>query len=442
MKKTFKEIQGVLTNPYIGFTSFQHFDGEALYSDCISGRTEIAGTETENYECYPVPEGVEENGRAEGFHPDTTVAYIRILWKEFEPKQGQYNYKLIESILQKAREKGQTLMFRLMPHSTCERDDVPDWLKEIMDCPARPAGKRVKASPTDVRYLELFGNAVEKIGQRFDSDPTLDIVDVSLGGCWGEGSGFPDEDLQKLMDIYIRVFPNTKLLGQVGNINMINYIGAHRPIGVRADGFGSPMHMDEIYPPRFAKLDPDHWKTTPVSFEAYWWISEWYRQGWDIDKIIERTLSWHISTFNNKFFPIQPELKDKIDCWLTKMGYRFYLKQIEYPESAIAGTPFSISFIVENTGVAPIYNRLPLRFMLKNQETTYEYVTDIDIRSWLPGENSEFITLMPPSDLPVGVYQLCCAIGGNDMPCVKLATETAHDGHIYHLATISITKGA
>ena len=48
MKKTFKEVQGILVNPYIGFTSFQHFRDEKLYSDCITGRSGIAGSETEN----------------------------------------------------------------------------------------------------------------------------------------------------------------------------------------------------------------------------------------------------------------------------------------------------------------------------------------------------------------------------------------------------------
>lgn len=438
MVKTFKPLQGVVTNPYIGFTSFQHFRGEKLYSDCITGRAGVASTETENFECYPIPEGVEENGREQGYYPDTTVAYIRILWKEFEPVQGQYNYKIVEDIIQKAKEKGQTLMFRLMPHSTCERDDVPDWLKKLIDCPARPAGMRVKDSPKDPLYLELFGKAIEKLGERFDSEPVLDVVDVSLGGCWGEGSGFPDEDLKKLMDIYVRVFPNTKLLGQLGNVNMLNYIGAKHPIGWRADGTGQPKHMNEIFPPRVAVLDPDHWKIAPVSFESYWWVSEWYRQGWDIDDIIEKTLSWHISSFNTKSIPIQPVLQEKMEYWLSKMGYRFHLSQIEYPEKALAGETVSIDFTVENQGVAPIYNQLPVRFLLKCGDTVMEYATDIDIRSWLPGSHSEHIALTLPATLTAGNYQLCCAIGGKDLPSVKLATFTENDGEVYYLTDIRV----
>lgn len=79
MKKSFKEKQGVIYNPYIGFTSFNHFRGERLYSDCIVGKQDLAGCETENYEFYPVPEGIEENGREQGYYTDTTVAYIRSL---------------------------------------------------------------------------------------------------------------------------------------------------------------------------------------------------------------------------------------------------------------------------------------------------------------------------------------------------------------------------
>ena len=133
-------------NPYIGFTSFQHFNGEKLYSDSIV-RPENNYTETEAFECYPVSEGVEENGREQGFYPDSSVAYIRVLWKEFEPEQGNYNYKFIEDIIAEAKAHNQTLVFRLMAHSTRACDDVPEWLKKLIPCPERPEGKRILLLP-------------------------------------------------------------------------------------------------------------------------------------------------------------------------------------------------------------------------------------------------------------------------------------------------------
>ena len=47
-------------NPYIGFVSYQHFRDEELYSDIIV-RPENGMTETENYECYPIPSNVPQN---------------------------------------------------------------------------------------------------------------------------------------------------------------------------------------------------------------------------------------------------------------------------------------------------------------------------------------------------------------------------------------------
>ena len=429
MKKTFGYKREVKANPYIGFTTFNHFEGEALYSDCVVGKQGIAGCETEPYECYPVPDGVEEKGREQGFHPDGKVAYLRPLWKEFEPKQGEYNYAFIEDILSKAKAKGQTVMFRLMPHSTCERDDVPDWLKELMPCPARPEGMRVKDSPTDPRYLELFGKAVEKLGERFDKDETFDCIDVSIGGAWGEGSqDFSKEAMEKLMDIYVRVFPNTKLVGQFANSHLLNYISAKRNIGWRADGLGSPKHMDILYPEGFPLIPKDLWKKSPVSFESYWWISEWYRKNWDIDRIINLTLENHMSTFNTKSFPIPYELKDKIDAWVDKMGYHFVINEVEASNSVNSGEKLNVRLAVENVGVAPIYSRLPLYIRLKNGSTEKTFETDVDIREWIEGKYEENIEIVIPDDMQKGEYELQVGIGGNGQPSVVFATDACQDG--------------
>lgn len=439
MIKRFNEKKGVVYNPYIGFTSFQHFCGEALYSDCITGRSGIASCETENYECYPIPEGVEEKGREQGWYPDTTVAYIRILWKEFEPRQGEYNYEFIQSILDKAKEKGQTVMFRLMPHSTCERDDVPDWLKKIMPCPARPNGMRVKDSPTDPRYLKLFGAAVEKFGERFDSDPTLDCVDVSIGGAWGEGSqDFPIEAMHALMDIYVKVFANTKLVGQFANDDLLNYIGAKRAIGWRADGTGSPRHMNELFPVYFKRLKKEFWKTGPVSFESYWWISEWKRQGWDIDAIIGQTLEWHVSTFNTKSFPIPYEWKDKIEKWLIKMGYRFVLTELECADEFAKDEDAKIIIKGKNAGVAPIYNRLPVTLRLTNGDENFDFATDVNVTDWLPGDFKETIQFRIPKRAKAGKYELSLAIGGGDYPVVTVANEGEHRNGYFVLGDITV----
>jgi len=394
-------------NPYTGIVSFQHFRGEKLYSDIVV-KPENNRCETENVECYPVPSYVPENGRNEGYYPDSSVAYIRVLWKEFEPVQGQYNYGFMEDILKEARAHSQTVAFRLMAHSTRACDDVPDWLKALIPCPERPEGKRVKDSPTDPLFIDLFCKAVQKIGERFDTDPTLSTVDISLPGSWGEGhklENYSDEDIQKLFDTYTTYFPNTILMGQLARPAFVKRAAKTVPTGWRGDGLGEPTHTANIYPPRVAEL-ADHWKTAPVSFESYWWLCEWQRQGWELAPIIEKTLQWHISSFNPKSIPIPPEWQDQIEYWISKMGYHYQIDSFQFPEKATPGDEVQFILSIDNVGVAPCYYEMHPVFYLVGSHSTVTFHTDTDVRNWGLGKTKNQYVFKLPEDLEKGEYSI------------------------------------
>jgi len=440
-KVTCSPMDKAVKNPYIGFTSYQRFRCDPLFSDIVV-RPENNMTETERTECYPVsPEAKLMRPGEEGFYPDTEVAYIRILWKDFEPQRKQYNYPLIADILRKAKEQEQTVMLRLMPHSTRASDDVPLWLKDRIPCPERPEGKRVKESPSDPLWLRLFGEAIEAIGAAFDSDPTLDVVDISITGAWGEGhrvSEYPREVIQALADVYARSFPNTQLIGQMAAPWLSTYLSERHPCAWRGDGTGEPKHMDVFYPAVAAELS-DLWKKGPVSFESYWWLGEWDRKGWDYDEIIEKTLSWHVSTFNGKSFPIPEKWREKTEYWLRKMGYHFHLSEAIYPEESSVGENLRFTLKVINRGVAPIYNRIPLRVRLRGEET-YLFTTDVDIREWLPGEHEVRFDVSLPDQMKAGQYETAITISGENTPVVRWETQGEWDGAFLTLAPIEIKK--
>lgn len=422
-------------NPYCGIVSFQHFRDEALYSDAVV-KPENNMCETENFEGYPVPEYVPQNGRSEGYYPDTSIAYIRIFWKEFEPEQGVFNYAFIEDILNKAQSKSQTVMLRLMAHSTRAADDVPEWLKGLIPCPERPAGKRVKESPTDPLFLKLFGNAVRKLGERFDSNPVLDVVDVSDPGAWGEGCNlhlYSEEDKLALINAYIEAFPNTQLLLQYRHTNILK---ERTDLGWRGDGYGDPFHVEKRYPPIAEQL-PDCWKTAPVSFESYWWLPEWHRRGWDIDKIIQTSLDWHITSFNPKSIPVPYEWEDKVKNWVAKMGYHYTIHSFAYPEKAMPADTVQMVLDIENVGVAPSYHKTPLYVKLRG-EKEYVFETDVDIRKWMPGKHSEQIHIEIPADLKTGAYSIEVSIYNDLVKNVYFATDAAYQDGWYKLGEIKI----
>lgn len=438
---TFKVQREESQNPYCGFTSFQHFRGEKLYSDIVV-LPENKFTETERVECYPVSPDAEENGREEGWYPDTTIAYIRILWKEFEPKRGEYNYKFIEDILADAKAHGQTVMFRLMAHSTRACDDVPDWLKELIPCPERPDMERVKDSPTDPLFLELFKEAVRKIGERFDDDPTLDSVDISLPGSWGEGHNlhlYAQEDLDSLVDTYLSVFKKTQLFGQLSRPELLHYLNesADIPAGWRGDGFGEPEHTFEMYPEKVAKIN-ELWKKGPVSFESYWWLGEWQRKGWDLDRLIEASLEWHATSFNAKSIAIPNEWKGKIEDWISKMGYHFAIDSFKYPETASSGDELEFELNINNTGVAPIYKKADLKIRLVNDKKEYIFNTDIDVKKWFPGKYENKFSVILPEDIVSGSYDIEINIGNEQYPLIYLCTDAVRNGNYYKVGSISI----
>ncbi len=437
--RCFKEKREDGQNAYTGFISFQHFRGEKLYSDIVV-RPEANGTETERVECYPPSPDAEENGREEGYYPDSSVVYIRILWKEFEPHRGEYNYKLIEELLYEARAHGQTLIFRLMAHSTRASDDVPEWLKELIPCPERPDGARVKDSPTDPLFLELFLEAVKKIGERFDSDETFDSIDISLPGAWGEGHKlelYPADTLERIVDVYTSSFKHTQLLAQAGRPDLISYGSRVSAIGWRGDGLGEPKHTFEIYPERISKIS-EVWKSAPVSFESYWWLGEWIRRGWDIDEIIEKTLEWHISSFNAKSIAFPPELKEKAEYWISRMGYHFVIDSFSTPRAVSPLDTAEFIIKINNVGVAPIYKDIPFCIRLSSPSASYVFKTDVKVRDWFPGKSESKTEILLPKDIKRGDYTVEVGIVREVTPRIYFATDAKRDGSYYAVGNLTV----
>ena len=433
----YKREDGV--NPGCGFMSFQHFKGEKMYADIVANR-ENKMTETASVECYPGSADAVEIDSSEAYYPDSSVVYIRALWKDFEPVRGQYNYGFIQDILDKAKAHGQTLLFRLMQHSTRECDDVPEWLKELIDCPERPKGMRVKDSPTDPLFMELFYKAVQELGKHFDEDPYFDGIDVSFPGAWGEGYKlelYPEDILEKTVDVYVDTFPNTSLVIQSVRPALVKYANEKTVAGFRGDGLGNPYHMEKAYPPRFEELK-DMWKKVPVMFECFWWMCEWKRQGWDIDYIINKTLEWHITSFNAKSMPVPPEWKDKIEAWESKMGYHFMIDSFTGYESVKKGESAVFELNIENLGVAPCYKAHPLKLRFSGNGGEYVFDTGIDVRHWLPGKHSESITVNFGEEMPSGSYDIEIFFETVTGQTVYFCCDAQRNGKFYKIGKVDI----
>ncbi len=116
-------------------------------------------------------------------------------------------------------------------------------------------------------------------------------------------------------------------------------------------------------------------------------MEHWYEQGWDVEYILEKTLEWHVSTFNNKSSEIPEPWWRHVQKFRKRMGYRFVLSRVAYPDTVTPHGPLPVEMYWENKGVAPCYYDYPVVLRLTNETETVRIPTRADITSWQPGSN-------------------------------------------------------
>jgi hypothetical protein len=461
------EIDSVLVNPGIGFMTFQRFNGDELNPP--PGWTEG----------FPIEYQPFDGDLTNQDHPPTSIAYFRVDWRFVEPEMGQYNWEMIDKALRTAAERGQTLALRISPYDGGDEKDVPAWYRDLVGDEGPLPIEKWRVNPENPLYLKHFGGMIEKLGQRYDGHPDLEMVDVSTVGYWGEGEGshlLRRETWRALIRVFLDNFKKTLLIFQPLNGDAPdpgilvdglpisaswpdgtnNGTGpAMRDLGWRADclgdmGFwrrtrGSWSHMQDVYPQDIIKSGmQDAWKKGHITLEICGTFARWKdTEGYDenvVRYIFDHALQWHISSFNAKSSPVPLEWQPLVDEWLKKMGYRFVLKKFTYPPEVHPQGKLAFTSWWVNRGVAPAYREFPLALRLKGPSRTEVLPTAVDIRNWLPGDSLYDDAVFVPRDMPQGEYDLQIAIVDplTRAPKVKLAIDGIQPDGWYPLGKIRV----
>src|SRR5580692_9988294 len=241
------EIPDVLVNPGMGITTFQRFNGQALNPELTWSER---GPETKLAQAISKPD-----------FPDTSIAYLRWYWDALEPEPGKFRWDIVDLALEEAREHEQTLAIRLMPYS--DHDPLPAWYRNSGARRANKAedkdGKIWQPDFSDPLYLKYWGALVMEAGKRYDGNPTLDSVDISSVGYWGEGWSpyMPAFSAQQpLIDIWLQSFRKTTLLMNFDQPQALAY-GTQHGAGWRLDCLGDMRprfpEMLDIYPQQIVR---------------------------------------------------------------------------------------------------------------------------------------------------------------------------------------------
>ncbi len=392
-----------LANPHKGCCTFQHFNGDPLFPG--TGWSESGPTE------FPPAQA----DVVEGYLP-TTVAYCRWFWELMEPEKGRYDFSMIDGALEACRQRGQTLAVRLMAYGSARQPRVPKWYSDRYPMEINRT-KRVEF-PAPVHdapeYLEHWGGFIREFARRYGAHPLLETIDVTYIGPWGEGAGECSvEQCRRFARLWQEAFVHTRSpsgdvspLGASPRLALIAgdqmREGIATGAGWRCDCFGdlkdpgSPHvpkhlswnHMYDCYPEAVVKAGAQEaWKTAPVHFETCWVPMHWYRQGFDIDFILQQGLKYHGTYFMPKYTRLPEPWMDKLAAFCRKLGYRFVLRQAAFDSAVEKGGAFRFQCWIENVGVAPIYRRYDFALRLRQgQREAVLPLKHVDIRTWLPGD--------------------------------------------------------
>ncbi len=420
-----------LANPHKGCCTFQRFNGDPLYpSNAWSEEGPLYGALDPTIKQTGIP-GLRFSSVTEGYLP-CTVAYCRWFWRNLEPARGQYDFTMIDRALDACHERGQTLAVRLMPFGFVPTGQprLPEWYERRF--PMLPYADWDVNVPDyeSNEYVELWGDLIREFGKRYDANPLIESFDISFLGPWGEGGGKCRQAvIERVVDGYVRSFPNTPLLAMIGHLDgggdqML--AGVSRGSGWRADCFGdlkrtqahpSPMHMKwnhmfNCYPARVCETGAQEvWKTAPVHFEVGGVPMDWCRDGYDLTFILEQGLKYHATYFMPKSCRLPEVWMGQLAAFCRKLGYRFVLRQATLSTRVRPRGEFVFRVWIENIGIAPLYRRYDFALRLTQGDNQKVIVfDDVDPRRWVPGDVWIDRKLRMPDLFEPGWIEVCAGL--------------------------------
>ena len=157
--------------------------------------------------------------------PGMDHVYIRLSWAYLEPEEGQFNWDIIDDIINKWTEKGLKISFRISCKETStdrieQQFATPKW---VMEAGAKGNYYRQgeKVGPDgpwepvfdDPVFLEKLENFLRAFAARYDGKPWLRYVDIGSIGDWGEGHTWAGSKIDYTMDqkkihidLYLQIF--------------------------------------------------------------------------------------------------------------------------------------------------------------------------------------------------------------------------------------------
>ncbi len=257
-------------------------------------------------------------------------------------------WEILDEALRQAHAHHQALAIRLMPYD--QKHPLPEWYQNSgarrANQPTDKDGKIWQPDFSDPLYLKYWGEVVAAAGARYDGHPDLDSVDISSVGYWGEGWSpyMPAFEVQKKADRHLA--RGLQAHAAADELRPGEGAGLRHRSTARAGGWtagatcAAPRradwcHMFDLYPEQIVRAGHSgRVAAQPGVAGNLLGAGRLEEEGYDLDYILAQALRWHVTSVNIKSSAIPPEWKAAFDDFQKKMGYRFILRRLEYPQAA------------------------------------------------------------------------------------------------------------
>jgi hypothetical protein len=307
--------------------------------------------------------------------PGLSTIYLRCPWSFVELQEGKFNWELLDTPGQRWIDKGVKLAFRITGYESWMRYATPEWVKNAgakgTDVQwGRRNNSLWRPDFADPVYLAKLENFLTAMADRYDGNPNVAFVDIGSMGVWGEGHSAGEsayatlQEGQKMhIDLHCKIFRKTLLcmsddfVGTTDN-NKTRFptsdYAFSKGVALRDDSIMVQPPPDSWYSAGMAQL---FWPTLPVVLETEHYGSSKTRNAFSKELLLKSVEDYHASYLSIHWWPriFMEENKEAIDEVNMRLGYRIQAREIGWPEEIRLGEPFTVSFSLANSGVAPCY---------------------------------------------------------------------------------------
>ncbi len=427
--------------------------------------------------------------------PGMDHLYLRLAWAYLEPEEGEYNWDIVDRVIDKWTARRFGIAFRISCRETGtqplqQQFATPRWVVEAGTkgdhyYRRERVGSEGPWEPVydDPVYLAKLENFIRAFADRYDGKPWLRYVDIGSIGDWGEGhtssgSGAKYGYAQRKthIDLHLKYFKKTQLVvtddfvyeipDRAERQRMHEYVVAHgityRDDSILVDYYisaypdtytvRSGRYFEAVYRRRPTILELAHYRSVRQQGN---WLS---RPGSSMSKhgqgkkgadFLREALSCLHATYIGYHGYADVWLKENPDLTkelLNRCGYWYFLHQVGLLDQVEAGQTADLQMVWENKGVAPAYHDYELKLRLVGGDI-HDFVLPARNRRWMPSKSKNTFTetydLNVPASIPSGTYilrlKLYCPQEKRDVLLALTSSLLDADGY-YRIGSIQIVS--